>query len=418
MASNGDFNTALELMRAANDDFLELIKNLKNFLSSNGAITFNIGGQNITVDSLNDLIENYKKGKFESILLGGQSTGKQVMLSVDSNGRLLVSDVNGNPVPVTCDKLSASTIDNCIATKVQADNCEIKNIKNAVNVQGGTAKLHHLEVTQFTATNLDVPKVKAEHLNVSGTVYCTDVLVIGGRQLVLNNPKNTFFHNGAPINNANSKVKFDLDDNWKMRPDTTGVRLSAVDCGFKDLSDAMASTSKASQVFANMAIPGVVRIWGTNNDTFKVPTSILWVSSTTRYAIPDNIIAYASLTGTQGTYHAVEIANKANFSRVLAWPVGFLSYDKNDSSDPGTLYLGVFRNEDVGKEIYYQTFQSEWPIYRRMSVHVKNGQILNVSFEEEYDIPPYACQKFVVGRSQTTADSDGAYDVNYYLGVS
>ena len=416
MASNGDFNTALEVMRSANDDFLELINNLKAFLSGNGAITFNIGGQAITVNSLNDLIENYKKGKFKTILLGGQATGKQVMLSVDENGRLLVSDTKGTPVPVTCDKLSASTIDNCVATKVQADECEIRNIKNAVNIKGGSAKLHYLEVGQFVADSLDVPRVKTENLQVNGTLYCSDVLVMGGRQLILNNPKNTFYRDGKPINDASHLVEFNDDDEWRLTP--AGTRLSAMDCGFKDLSDAMSSTSKASLVYAGMAIPGVVRIMGHNNDNFKNRQSfILWMSPEDKYAAPKNIIAYVSLNGTLGSYHAVSIVDKPKFSNVLAWPVGFANYDKNDSTDPGTLYLASFRNEDMGKEIYYQTLQSEWPIYRKMSIHIKNNAIQNVSFSEEYVVPPYACQKFVVGKSQTSV-VDGEYTVNYFLGVS
>ena len=69
MASTADNSTALQVMKDANADFLAFINNLRAFLTGQDPVTFDIG-TGITVNSMLKLIDDYRNGKFNEIVLG------------------------------------------------------------------------------------------------------------------------------------------------------------------------------------------------------------------------------------------------------------------------------------------------------------------------------------------------------------
>ena len=413
--ANGDFSTALEMMRKSNDDFLEFINKLKTFLGGTGAVEITVGGETYTMDSLYDLIHNYKNGKFESIELEDRETGSKVVLTVDSDGTLKVTDGEGNPLPVHCDTLTASTIENCTVSNVVAENCKIYGVNGSVWVSGGSANLKNLEVDKFTANDLDVPYVRAKYLSVDGSLTCNSLMIFGGRKLSFGIPRNMFYRNGAPIDNAYRSIEIDDDNEWVVSPD--GARVTPSDCGFKFINQYSESSlnvpNTRKEIASSLKVPSIIKVWGNNPASFKSKPGIsqFWTSQ----QAPDNVRAFVSRNGDAKTFTDAKIVDNAVFSRVIAWPTGFSISD--DSNGAGTFYVSSFLSDDIQREIYYQTFQSEWPIYRMMKVSVKNNAVESVSFDYEYDIPAYSCIRFVVSKIILSETSSSEYVVGYYLGV-
>lgn len=352
MASIIDNSTALNVMRESNEDILELIRNLKALLNGSGSVTFNIGGSPITVSSLSQLIDNYRTGRFASLILGGQSTGGyEVKLTASADGSLSVTDINGNPVFINSRSIASSNIDNCTVKEVSADGCTLTRVEGRATVTGGTVNTKGMTVGDFKATTLTGTSATVDTISVNESIVCPGILSIGSRRLSVQNVRELFKSGNKDLNNYSSL----LQTTWDYRNPKWDVngRYSPRDIGFTD----------------TLQLPGMMRINGNNSYQqfvgFK-PTNIKGVA-------PENI------------GNPVGIMGGLFFPSLMAWPFGYIDSTNN------LLNLCTFKDEDVGKDIYYMTGSSSWSIYRTMSIV---GSV--ATFGNAYEIPPYSCIKFIV----------------------
>lgn len=349
MASVLDNITALETMREANEDVLELIGNLKEVLTGINPVTFNMGDYSITVDSISKLIDGYRNGRFESIVLGNQTTGgKQVILSVTPEGVLNITDANGRLVTLNCEALNTSHVINSTTDRVTANDCRITSVKGAVSVSGGTYRAAQEIVDSMTATTLSGTIASIDNLNVGGSLSCNRVYY-GTRKLSITNVRNIFY-NRRPLD----KYQLILNDSL---PKSTNVWDMSVtngsprDFGFTENLEPM---------------PGMICIQGLNKyKSFAgySPTNVKVSHSGNTFDIP---------------------MPEYSFSAVLLWPTGYIDTDNN------RLLLTHFSQADLGNDIYYMTGGEKWIIYRTMTI---DGEA--ATFGNPYMLPPYSCIRFI-----------------------
>lgn len=377
MASSADNSISLQVMAEANSDFLAFIQNLRAFLQGTDPVTFNVGS-GITVNSLLKLINDYRNGVFNEIIIGGASSGTQIKLSVDSNGHLCVTDTAGNLAVIECDRISSSIIENCDVGNVTASGARIGSIAGAVSITGGNVQLKSLKIGNLTVTNFKANVMSAANLSVRGSLQCNGLLSYGTRKFVPNNVRNVFYRNGAPLNNASSLIKY-TGTTWDMT--STPGSLVPADAGFQN--------GVTTPALSCAAVPGMVRILGDNKyDDFVYGFG----GPTARGPAvnPDNIVVM--IVGDTGALFAVSITRRIyELAALLAWPCG--SY--NLTLDNGYLNLMTFVPSDNGKEIYYETLSEPWKIYRVMRVTYNSGSAPAVEFAERVTLAPYSCTRFI-----------------------
>lgn len=348
-----DNNTALETMRKSNEDVLTLIKNLKALLTGMDPVTFSMGDYTITVDSFLTLIDKYRNGKFDSIIIGGQSSdGRQVKISVSSEGVLQVTDVSGSPVPINCAKLNSAYVENSIADKVTANNCSISNIIGRSKVSGGSLELDSLKTSSLTTDSLRIDgQATIKNISVDYSIACMGLTVLGNRRLTVKNTRNVFYYNGV-VNDVYSRlIKSIVNGVWDM----TNPQYSPAIFGV--------SEGKAF-------LPGMISIQGTTiyNSLASLHTLNMYVQIT-------------------GQYNQI-IPTNYDFPALILWPMSY--YDKTTSR----MVLTHIAASDDEKDIYYMTGPEAWTIYRTMTTTRGGG----VSFGNPYLLPAYSCIRFIVSR--------------------
>lgn len=405
MASSADNSTALKLMTEVNSDFLEFINNLRDFLTGKEPVTFNIGG-GITVNSLLNLISDYRNGKFDTLVLGDQSTGTQVELSVVTKVIgdkevlcLSVRDAN-NPteqVYIECDRLTASKLDSCEAQTISVENARIGSITGSTSVRGGVVTLDALNVSVLGATVVNSSSMNVHNLFVDNYIQSNKMTLLGARQFVPKLVRNVFYRNDSPLDDASTYLHIS-DSVWNMEGEGY---LTPYDLGFAE------EPSRVSPI----AVPDLVHIMGDNQyDDYKKTT--LFVS--TDLNIPSNIIALAE-TNHEGHWNQYPFEESVNyaFASAIMWPTGFMSTLADGTT--GALYLTGFSSSDIGKEIYYRTGSTPWSIYRSLRVtHGASGS--TVYFGNPYEIPAYSCVRFIVGRHDSYPwNTQDARTIDYTL---
>lgn len=405
MSSVADSSTSLEAMKSANDDFVKLILKLKSLLNGKDPVTFNMGKYTITVQSVLDLVSNYKDGKFDALYLGGQGVGKKVKLSVDANGSLCVTDTDGYKVSVSCEKLISSRIQQCYAKNVIARNVTISSIEGKTQVRGGSVKFSNMSFEELKALNLLARQVHTDVLSVGSFLNCEGVLVTGVRKFAPQRVRRMFYRNNAPLDDAHRLL--DLH-NGKWVMNAGDGKLSPTDFGF-----AIAENSQALK--ATTAVPDLIQICGnTTYSSFNHKAGMLYPR--TPLEVPGNVGTYVADFNSSNFYPVEFDRSSYQFAALMAFPTG--GYD-SAQGDYGSLYITSFSADDVGKEVYYQTYENEWYIYRRMSLVVgANGMVKSIAFGEYTKIPRYSCLRFIVGCVQGTADNTSEKIVTYTLELS
>lgn len=357
MASIADTSTTLAVMQDANNDIVELIRKLKLLIGGQDSVTFTMSGYTITVDSIQKLIDNYRSGKFDSIVLGGQtSDGRQVKLSVTSNGALKVSDASGRLVPIDCAGITSSNIDTSRAKKVVAENCEIRAIKGSTRISGGSLTLDSLSISGNLGANAFTGEtVSVGVLNVSQMLSCSGLVCYGSRKLNVSNIRNVFY-NGSVIDNESLIIKPQISNNiWDVSASTGSPK----DLGFEETFD---------------RIPGIISLQGLNSyDSFKSIRTPINV----KVVYQDNDIECDMYS--------------LHFGAVMLWPAGYIDTANN------RLVLTPFTTEDsLSSDIYYMTAGEKWTIYRTLTI--ANGI---ATFGTPYTLSPFSCTRFIVSVRST-----------------
>lgn len=401
MSSIGDVSSALEVMRSANADFLEVITNLRKFLTQAGPVTFNIG-DGYTISSLRDLIDDYRNGVFETICIGGTDSGSQVLLHVDSEGNLVISDTHGNLATLLVTAVSTSHIDKCEIDRVVATDCRIDSITGATSVTGGQVKLSSLSLSRLTVEVLDALSAEIQQLSVTGSLSCPGLLTYGARKFIPKTTRNMFYRNNQPLNNAASFLELSPAGEWVMTEYYNGVtnynRLKPVDMGIR-----FGDMSRVPPV--GTSVPDLIRLYGnTKYDDFVNTVARIFSFPLT---LPSNVQAYiAAPTGS--VYTIVPVNGSPEFAAAVMWPTAMTP---TIQSGAGAMYLTSFAAVDLGKEIYYEVHENPWKIYRRLRVDYDpsdKSKPVGVSFEGLTVLPEYTCCRYIVRAHDSVFDNPSA----------
>lgn len=384
MASSADNSTALALMSEANSDFLEFINNLRAFLQGTEPVTFNIAG-GITVNSLLKLINDYRNGSFQEVILGGPSSGTQIKLSVDSDGKLVVTDIDGNMAYVECSSIKSSVLEDCLAKNVTAENVKVLSVIGSVSVSGGTVRLKLMELRSLRTDMLRASTANVSNLTVTNNVQCTGLLSYGTRQFRPSSVRRVFYRDDAVLDNASSMLHISVTNEWQM-----GVPsyLNPGDLGFKD---SYMGISPADSV------PDLVSIMGDNayRDFVGSIRAVGIIGRRAPLTLTDNILVSISSSVQGLSYVTVGFDTKRyELAAAMMWPTGAWYMQGAN----GYLYLTSFSSSDNGKEIYYQVLSNPWKIYRIMRVTYKDTQPDtpdSVSFDGMVELPAYSCTRFI-----------------------
>ena len=377
MASIADNSTALQVMSDANKDFLSLILNLRAFLNGLEPVTFTVGGQEITVNSLLKIIDDYRNGIFNEIILGGQDSSTRIKLSVNANGDLAITDTDGRLAVLTCEKLSTSNLDRCNCQKVTAKGATIEWAEGSVNVRGGDFSFSKLRLNTLDVGSLNANGIVTKDMDVNGRVTCWDMFVTGTRRFVPKDVRNVFYRNNAPLDNASGLLNI-TNSVWDM---SNG--LNPTDLGFATYNGSVA---------VGTVVPDIIKICGnTKYDDFRTSTVFI-----TYVPIPDNVVALvADIDSTN--LNEVPIFSRTNaqypFHVLMMWPNGL--YDPANNK----LSLCSFAPSDIGKEVYYQVLENPWKIYRTMVLYYNNASDRvpsGVYFANRTDLAAYSCRRFIV----------------------
>lgn len=406
MSSVVDSSTALEVMKSANDDFVELLLKLKSLLNGKNPVTFTMGKYTITVNTILELINNYKNGKFEEVILGGQPSGPQVKLSVDSDGNLCVTDVDGNVVSISCKKLISSVLENCIANQVTATSAKINSVQGTVSVIGGNVSFDSMRFNRLAIDRLLKARViEASQLVVSDDLRCNEIMVLGVRKFVPKYVRSLFYRNGTAMVNAASFLQYDTDGSWKMN--AGGDSLTPADIGFRKV-DSM------DGLVAATVVPDMIRFMGdTDYLDFVTRRTRMFSSVAEESTVPPNVAVYAASPNSSSYVPIAFDGSKYLFAAILAFPTG--GYVPSQTAN-GTLYLTSFAPSDIGKEIYYQTYNKKWKIYRTMKLIYDSASAttpISVEFGQLTNLPEYTCSKFIV--NYVTEVTSSGKSVTYTL---
>lgn len=396
MASTADNHVALQVMKEANEDFLVFISKIKAFFNSEDPVEFDFPGSSepIIVNSIMKLISDYRLGKFEELILGSQSSGVQIKLSVDG-GRLKVTDLQGNLAYVDCGHLSASVIEKSTAKKVTAEACEVKSIEGRTSVTGGSVSLSSISVNDLTADYVQAENCNVRNLKVEDTLSCSQLTTLGTRRLAFNSVRKVFSRNNAPLNNAASLLTIAADGEWDMVD--SAADLTPLDLGFgymqggatADLIE-ICGTTKYQDFVASR------RAWVIAGSTFHFPMTM-----------PKNVRAYINDPFNGITARMFDIEGDPQLAALMAWPSGFFF---PQIGVYGTLYLAAPMRTEEGKEIYYKVMENPWSIYRYMRLIYKNNQPDHVEFGGLMQLPAYSCYRFAISLHDTRYDYGAASD--------
>lgn len=366
--STPDFSTALRIIRESNADFMALVSQIRDFLTTDKELTFTLGNETIVVKGLLALINAYRNGQFVSVTIDGGSS--KVVLSMDADGNLRVEDAGGNLVKVICTSLTASEITASTIASVTAENCDIASATGTLNVTGGDVTLETLDVAQaLTATSATAKNVSADSVS-SGSSYTTDLYIQGDRRMAFPDQRNVFYDGGAPVDDFAGKMASGYSNNeW----DWTSTVAKPYMLGITDPS-----------------IPSLICFQGDNkySDFDRIP------------GYP-NVIANAQAQAAVGLSSAqkVPFTDNPEMAPLFAWP--WMYSDEVNKN----LVLREFHNEDIGREVYYRTYGSPWTIYRTLTFNYSNYNTpLSATLGNPFEIPAYSCVRFLINRTGSNTE--------------
>lgn len=366
-----DYNTAIKGIRDANDDFIQLLSKLRNILTTSDELKFVLGNDEIVIDGLLALIDNYRNGRFQSVTIG--TAPECVVLSID-DGSLKVTDLGGNLVGVVCSGLSFSDIVDTTIDTATLKNCNVESINGSVKVSGGTVSMESIKVGTFETQSLVAHKYVSGYAATMETSYTRNLYIQGDRRMKFPVKRDVFSDGGVPVDDFFSKISPNYSGGvWTWNDDDA-------------VTPAVLGLQPRNVVGV---IPDLITICGNN-----------------RYADFYTMLGPANLKNLRADVYS--IANITPFSMTsdyfymasaILWP--FTTYENYAGYTYETKDLVVFefRTEDIGKEVYYRTSESPWTIYRTLKVNYNNLAPISAEFSTTYTIPAYSCVKFIVNKT-------------------
>lgn len=363
-----DYNTAIRDIREANDEFIQLLTKLRNILTTSDELEFVLGNDKIVIEGLLALIDNYRNGKFQSVTIG--TSPDCVVLSIE-DGNLKVSDLGGNLVGVVCSGLSFADIANTTIDSATIRDCEVESVNGSVAVSGGNVSLDNIEVTKLTATSIVARNVNGYTASVESS-YTSDLYIQGDRRMAFPDQRNVFYDDGVAVDGFASKILSGYSDGVWTWDSTTDAKPSML----------------GLTAMTRVGIPSLITICGNNNyndfkDILQRPYGL------------KNLVAWRD-----GSSVAVSMtADNFVMASVFLWPYATYELYAPYQSDTKDIVVSEFREEDIGKEVYYRTSASPWTIYRTLKMNYNNLTAISAEFGSPYEIPPYSCVRFIVGRT-------------------
>lgn len=370
-----DYNTAIKGIREANEDFIQLLSKLRDFLTTNKELTFTIGDETVVVDGLLELIDNYRNGKYQSVIIGTDADA--VMLSIDGDGNLKVSDVNGNLVGVVCSELSFSDISDTTIDSATIRECNIENVSGSVKVSGGTVTLESINVGTFEAQSIVAQKNLSGYAASIEASYARNLYIQGDRRMAFPVQRNVFYEGGFAIDSFASKMASGYsNDVWTWSSSTAKPSMLGLQQGDRG------------------EIPSLITICGNNkySDFLNQLGQPNGLKNLTAFAFVDNTPAKADVPMT---------VDDSNMASVFVWPYAEYALSSQYYQFAERLVVSEFGEDDIGKEVYYRTGASAWTIYRTLTINYNNLAPISATLGSPYEIPPYSCVRFIVGRTGT-----------------
>lgn len=369
-----DYNTAIRDIRVANDDFIQLLAKLHDFLTTNKTLKFYFGDETVVIDGLLALIDNYKNGRFTSVTIGVGDNS--VLLSVDTEGNLKVSDINGNLVGVVCSGLSFSDISDTTIDSATMTECNIESVVGDIKVSGGEISLESLHANNLSATSLVARNISTTIATIEES-HTTDMYIQGDRRMAFSDTRNVFYEGGVTIDSFVEKMEGGYSganpiwvwDNCVAKPSMLGLQQQNLG-----------------------TLPNLITICGNN----KYSDFMTFLG---RPFNINNVVGFAFVDNTPAV--KVSLTEVPLMASVFLWPYAAYEGYVFTNWDNKNIYVSEFKPEDIGKEIYYRTAGSAWTIYRTLTIHYNNQQAISASLGTPYEIPPYSCVKFIVNRTGT-----------------
>ena len=189
--------------------------------------------------------------------------------------------------------------------------------------------------------------------------------------------RNVFYDDGVAVDGFASKILSGYSDGVWTWDSTTDAKPSMLGLTAMD----------------RVGIPSLITICGNNNyndfkDILQRPYGL------------KNLVAWRD-----GSSVAVSMtADDFVMASVFLWPYATYELYAPYQSDTKDIVVSEFREQDIGKEVYYRTSASPWTIYRTLKMNYNNQTAISAEFGSPYEIPPYSCVRFIVGRTGSAQD--------------
>lgn len=410
-----DFQTSMKEIREANLAFVSLLKQLKSLVSKKGTITIEIGGTPYTFPTIPSVIEQYRDGNFDEVIL--RSGGTEIHIK-NVDGTLQLSDSEGNLVPLSVSELRYASISHCDIESVTVQECSIDSLDARGSVSIDKINCQSLEVdtlggntpgygsfTSLSATNLAAETASLRKVFIRSMVYNPasriDIFSEGGVPYNYSETDALFVQKAGDFSAYVCREFTPAEQALKPKSPTT--------MGFSEFR----STNGIPQL---LRAPDMVTFCGENPfDAYAAERCNMIVN------------CYTVGTGSFGTQSVVSDvtirtgwgseASGIAFATILGWPLR--SFAKDPASDPtipvrvrqpeGAIFVHEFSSLDTGRIIYIRTLEHAWRIPRRLSVQYENGKPQRGVFDLEYSVPPYTCLRLRAARYAETVDGVTIY---------
>ncbi len=408
-----DFQTSMAEIRKSNLVFIELLKELKNFVSRRGTVTITVGGVEKTFPTIPELVVAYRGGDFSEIVL--KSSDSEIHIKND-NGTLKVTDASGALVPLTVSQLKFSNITSCNFESIHTSECTIDKLSVQGSVEAASANFQSLEVVDFEAGFASVQNLSA------GTVSAGSALIpeLGVQRLVYM-PRETkdIFAGSSPYNYSDSNAVF------LPYPEGDCYKYVCRDLTSEERSEYPLRKDPSTMGFVDIGgISGSARL-------LRAPDMMTFQGTTECSDYEDGDAGHVGNcfvmgTGANGNTLAVTASRPLQtqlgdddgvpFARILGWPItSYIAATSIDrdlsqivkllSTGSGAIFLHEFSSADIGRIIFIRTLGNPWTICRRLIAVYKDGVHTNDALDLEYEIPPYTCLRLRMVRAKHVIDT-------------
>lgn len=379
-----DFQTSMRVIRESNQSFLDLIMQLRSFLTADTEITVTVGGEPVTLPSLPAVIRAYRGGAFDSITL---KSGSDVLTLSTEDGALKVSGPNGL-ASIEVDKVVSSQVVSSTAQSVNATSCTIDALNASAALNVGTISVQDLILNALTVSYLSLQSLSTRSLEA--TTLTVDKITMGQMYISPGNVKDLFcVPGGSPYNYAASNYVF------------ADASIGSTKYKFWKCVG-LSGAAKDPTTYGFYAKPA-------NNVPMLAPDAkYLQGDYAANSTEVDNIgIAALGAYGNRNiTYTNVKFLNTP-FDVVQSWPVALYG-EGPTAAGYGMGFLQEIAPADEGKVMYFRTGGKSWRIARVLSLTYPSTSAAEPStgsLGSYFEVPPYTSLRLRLSRSTSTAAS-------------